>query len=953
MKNYIFGDIQNTKIGQIFNNRKDLHDAGIHAPLQAGIWGKASEGACSIVLSGGYIDDIDNIDNIIYTGDSGRDANTGKQSSDQVLSPGNSGLIKSYHDKLPIRVTRGFQTSFGPKFGYRYDGLYFIDSFVYTKGSDGFMVYQFYLSSQNKLAELELAIDKTNSETFLTKANRPAALKKTSNNTPTNKEINAQKKSTNLNPIQVLRLSRRSENGLLNAGIKTLEDLAKVDDLHFSRLPNLGKKSINEIKASLLTFTDPNKLDSKISGVLRNFDKDLLEYSISYVGLSTRLTNRLMLNNFKTLKDLYKVSNHDLARVMFSAGIDSKRSISMFNTIEEFLSNTQLHKEMRNDLTKGPESITSIMDRLFATKYKKHKDWLIDRLFHGATLEGCGKTLGVTRERIRQVQNKFIKQIKFELSFVEKNLIEDYLKRNGFIRNVFELEQADPIFSRISKYLGSATKPNEFYRSFFTLEKIASWEKIEIEIRILPFHARSSEEIIASYNLNSESHFRLSLEDSIKGECLIAERSDAFEYIYKSIYKKFNSPPIMARYAMARLRYKNLGQPIKIDQVLNFIKEEFDYDPTQEKRAIAAVFYGRSAENERTFTHGLYPYGKYSFIFADDAVDKNIAKKIVMKVIETLLESPERQFNLKNILKKLLSQKDIKTLLDSEQIIMTHNLLQVFMRIYAYDLDNRVIDHGRLIWSITESEIASVKSEKRIEKYPLILKILKENGAPMHLKDIQKEVNKIRGSAHFQIHTTKTTPNIILIQRGLWGLRDRDINVTKEQEENLIAEIVKSFKSGKKIIDINDILKYKKSLNLDNSVRCFQIAKMLNGHIPVGRRRTPDKVIFLQKCSHNDLNRFAIYSIDISDDEIDEYIPNISLNNLPDEETQIANAGNTKFWSLQKACKFFIKTEIKNQSQYIKWRRYEAQNEKNYIPQNPDKVYKDKWLGWNRLEEML
>ena len=858
MKNYIFGNIENTKIGQIFNSRKDLHDAGIHRPLQAGIWGKASEGACSIVLSGGYIDDIDNIDNIIYTGDSGRDVKTGRQSSDQVLSPGNSGLIKSYHDKLPIRVTRGFQTSFGPKFGYRYDGLYFIDSFVYLKGSDGFMVYQFYLVSHNKLAELKLAINKTGSE--------PSSI---------------------------------------------------------------------------------SAKDSKIPGVLRDFDEDLLEYSISYIGFSTRLTNRLMVNNLKTLKDLYKISKDDLVRIMYSTTIDSKRSISLFNTIEEFLNNTQLHEQMRNDLTKGPESITSIMDRLFATKYEKHKGWLIERLFHGATLEECGKIVGVTRERIRQVQKKFIKQIKFELSFVEKNIIEDYLESNAFIRNVFELEQADPIFSGISKYLGSAKKPNEFFKSFLTEHKIARWESIEIENRIFPINAKSAEEIIASYNLNSESHFRLSLKDSIKAECLIARRSDAFKYIYKSIYKKFISTPTMARYAMARLRYKNSGQPIEIDQVLNLIKEEFNYDATKEKRSVAAIFLGRSAENEKTFTYGLYPYGKYSFIFADDAVDENSAKKIVARVIETLLKSPERQFNLKNILNKLLSQKDIKTLFDTEQIMMTHNLLQVMMRIYAYDLDNRVMDHGRLTWSITESEIGSVKSEKRIEKYPLILKILKENGAPMKLIDIQKEVSKTRGSTYFQIVTTQTTPNIIQLDKAVWGLRDRDINISKEQEKSLINEIVKTFKSGKKIIDVYDILRLKKTFNIDPSVKGYQIAKMLNAHIPVGRRQTPSKVIFLQK-TKQDLNKFAIYSIDIKDKEIDEYISNLSLANLPNEENSTSN-----YWPLEKACQFFIKTNIKNGSQYVKWRRYNAKDEKIYLPQHPEVKYGDKWLGWDRLEEML
>ena len=55
-----FGDVPGVKVGQCFKNRKALREAGIHAPLIAGIWG-AQEGACSIVLSGGYEDDIDDL----------------------------------------------------------------------------------------------------------------------------------------------------------------------------------------------------------------------------------------------------------------------------------------------------------------------------------------------------------------------------------------------------------------------------------------------------------------------------------------------------------------------------------------------------------------------------------------------------------------------------------------------------------------------------------------------------------------------------------------------------------------------------------------------------------------------------------------------------------------------------------------------------------------------------
>lgn len=47
----MFGNIEGINIGDIFNSRQELREAGIHAPTMAGIWG-AQEGAYSIVLSG-------------------------------------------------------------------------------------------------------------------------------------------------------------------------------------------------------------------------------------------------------------------------------------------------------------------------------------------------------------------------------------------------------------------------------------------------------------------------------------------------------------------------------------------------------------------------------------------------------------------------------------------------------------------------------------------------------------------------------------------------------------------------------------------------------------------------------------------------------------------------------------------------------------------------------------
>ena len=98
-------------------------------------------------MSGGYADDRDEGDVIIYTGQGGRDPNTGLQIDGQLLTRGNKQLAKHFNEGNPIRVSRGSQLGppHGPAAGYRYDGLYRIDDFWHVQGRDGFLVYRFRL----------------------------------------------------------------------------------------------------------------------------------------------------------------------------------------------------------------------------------------------------------------------------------------------------------------------------------------------------------------------------------------------------------------------------------------------------------------------------------------------------------------------------------------------------------------------------------------------------------------------------------------------------------------------------------------------------------------------------------------------------------------------------------------------------------------------------------------
>ncbi len=148
------GEIQGIPQDSAFVTRRELYDAGVHRALQSGIVGAASTGAESIVLSGGYVDDEDLGNEIIYTGRGGRDPSSGRQIANQQFTGQNQALVTSCLQGLPVRVVRGSENDspHSPVSGYRYDGLYRVDSYWHAPGNDGFLVCRYRLLALNAIA---------------------------------------------------------------------------------------------------------------------------------------------------------------------------------------------------------------------------------------------------------------------------------------------------------------------------------------------------------------------------------------------------------------------------------------------------------------------------------------------------------------------------------------------------------------------------------------------------------------------------------------------------------------------------------------------------------------------------------------------------------------------------------------------------------------------------------
>jgi len=154
MSNIFFGTPLGVNEGQVFKSRLDLIEAGLHRFTIHGIDGNGSDGAAAIVLSGGYEDDVDLGDEIIYTGHGGNDTSTKKQVENQSWeSAGNMGLVISQINKLPVRVIRSYKhdSEFSPESGYKYGGLYKVVDNWDEIGKSGYLICRFKLVKEEIL----------------------------------------------------------------------------------------------------------------------------------------------------------------------------------------------------------------------------------------------------------------------------------------------------------------------------------------------------------------------------------------------------------------------------------------------------------------------------------------------------------------------------------------------------------------------------------------------------------------------------------------------------------------------------------------------------------------------------------------------------------------------------------------------------------------------------------
>ncbi len=116
----LVGHVPGIPIGRRFYSRAEVAAVGLHRHWLNGI-SFAPKGSCaaaadapvavSIVVSGGYEDDVDDGVHLVYTGQGGNDLLGRKhQVKDQTWTAGNAALRNAVERRVPVRVIRGALT---------------------------------------------------------------------------------------------------------------------------------------------------------------------------------------------------------------------------------------------------------------------------------------------------------------------------------------------------------------------------------------------------------------------------------------------------------------------------------------------------------------------------------------------------------------------------------------------------------------------------------------------------------------------------------------------------------------------------------------------------------------------------------------------------------------------------------------------------------------------------
>ena len=562
--------------------------------------------------------------------------------------------------------------------------------------------------------------------------------------------------------------------------------------------------------------------------------------------LSRRVKN-ILINNFSSIEDFCNASQEQLLKLN-NSGISSVREMVR---VQEKLKKTNiqnLEKEILNKLqdtiqSENPSNFKELLMRSIKVgKIERNRPIILKRLSGEITLQEAADqwTPAITKERIRQIEAKILRRLS-----KYKDIIVDELNsckvNSTRVMYLWELGIQNPFFEGLNEYIstGKSTLLSKIilsdYKCKFELDDISN-----SSMSLKPKDSPNYKEVLLRLE-------RLEVADHDISNYLIAfKRPDLLSKIED--IKASLIPKSKHKRAVKFLKeiFKNAVKPLQNKELQKKLREEYSLDLPE-----------NIIGNARQTIDGLYRFTDrgWGYEYKFRKLDSNQLEEIQSFLLNHLKKFSPKQFSCKELLEEIKKEKGFSP-----------NLLNKVNKLTGSDIDwalqkidykfNDLNQLGRKTWSWNQEK------GNRLNTMQLAINALESFGGPMKTSEIKQYIEQERSTGNFQLRTTRANPDLIQVSKDKWGLRWRDINLSKHEEELLLKNILQEFKRGNSVLSSADIKKILEMLDVDKSVTPWHVSRVMLRYVASNTERSGDhfKIKLPRKISDKNFQIIDIHS---------------------------------------------------------------------------------------------
>lgn len=505
--------------------------------------------------------------------------------------------------------------------------------------------------------------------------------------------------------------------------------------------------------------------------------------------MPVRVSNVFEKAEIKTVQDLSTWSSDALIRLR-NFGRSSLQDV--LEILNSALNKGPIYFVNYGEIPRSDRLLTEVQ-RSFSFFTERERDILVRRLGFETTpetLQEIATSYEVTRERIRQIEKKttekWIRESYWD-DVLEQRITRLIIGRN-FPLPVAGIEAIDQWFEGISSHLVffrnlvktvckdrlHLIKIDELY--YFSLIDQDSWEHIVSEARVL---------LSSSIGQEWNENYARSL---VQG--LLPSNAKEFGHLLWDNSSKLCLFTSNAAGSRTLTSYGRAAEQL-VEAILTEAELPLHYSEIAERSRIklGKELEIRRAHNAAANVGFLFDRGTYGLSKHLPFSNEEMQSVLCLAEDIVCLESPGRQWHTSEILSEL-----------SERLDGTFEKLNKYLLDIILSKSTMIRSLKRMTWDIAGQDS---DEESRIDIHQAVIAIVKDAGRPLARSEIKGRLLAVRGVGDFfQIHLVDP---LIRVQPGVWGIKDRDVPLSRSEQQELVEELVVKLHSKQSGIHTNEL----------------------------------------------------------------------------------------------------------------------------------------------------